>query len=94
MVVSGYGVLQPRVGVELGAANKSQFARIFAGQEGVDPYGSTASDVYHDLFDQGTYTGKGIFDVDAFFTCLEGAVSPKTGSSPTICWRAPISARD
>ena len=72
VVVSGYGVLQPRVGVELGAANKSQFARIFAGQGGVDPYGSTASDVYHDLFDQGTYTGKGIFDVDAFFTCLEG----------------------
>lgn len=72
VVVSGYGLLQPRVGVELNAANRSQFARIFAGQGGVDPYGSTASDVYHDLFDQGTYTGKGIFDVDAFLTCLEG----------------------
>lgn len=38
----------------------------------MDPYGSTASDVYHDLFDQGTYTGKGIFQVEAFFTCLDG----------------------
>ena len=72
VVRAGYGVLQPRVGVELGAANKSQFSRIFAGQGGVDPYGSASSDVYHDLFDQGTYTGKGIFDVDAFLTCLDG----------------------
>ena len=72
VVTAGYGILQPRVGVELEAANKSQFSRIFAGQGGVDPYGSTASDVYHDLFDQGTYTGKGIFDVDAFLTCLDG----------------------
>ena len=46
-------------------------SRIFAGQGGVDPYGSAASDVYHDLFDEGTYTGKGIFDVDVFFTCLD-----------------------
>jgi len=72
IVTSGYGVLQPRVGIELEAANRSQFSRIFAGQGGVDPYGSAASDVYHDLFDQGTYTGKGIFDVDAFLLCLEG----------------------
>lgn len=72
LVVSGYGLLQPRVGVELEAANRSQFSRIFAGQGGVDPYGSAASDVYHDLFDQGTYTGKGIFDVDTFLSCLDG----------------------
>ncbi len=72
VVTSGYGLLQPRVGVELGAANKSQFSRIFAGQGGVDPYGGACSDVYHDLFDQGTFTGKGIFDVDAFFLCLNG----------------------
>lgn len=72
IVTAGYGVLQPRVGVELGSANRSWFSRIFAGQGGVDPYGGTCSDVYHDLFDQGTYTGKGIFDVDAFLTCLDG----------------------
>ncbi|MCI8479177.1 MAG: hypothetical protein HFE97_12750 [Oscillospiraceae bacterium] len=78
IVTAGYGLLQPRVGVELNAANRSQFSRIFAGQGGVDPYGSTTSDVYHDLFDQGTYTGKGIFDVDAFFTCLDGRFPENT----------------
>lgn len=71
VVTSGYGLLQPRVCVNLEAANRSQFSRIFAGQGGVDPYGTAASDVYHDLFDEGTYTGKGIFDVDAFYTCLD-----------------------
>lgn len=78
VVTSGYGLLQPRVGVELSAANKSQFSRIFAGQGGVDPYGGACSDVYHDLFDQGTFTGKGIFDVDAFFTCLNGRLPQNT----------------
>lgn len=71
VVLSGHGILQPRGAVELEAANRSQFSRIYAGQGGVDPYGSAASDVYHDLFDQGIYTGKGIFDVNAFFTCVD-----------------------
>lgn len=72
VVSEGYGLLQPRVGVELSAANRSQFSRIFAGQGGIDPYGGTCSDVYHDLFDRGTYTGKGIFDVEVFSKCLDG----------------------
>lgn len=72
VVTAGYGLLQPRVGVDLKAANRSQFSRIFAGQGGVDPYGGACSDVYHDLFDRGTYTGKGIFDVEAFGQCLDG----------------------
>ena len=72
VVTAGYGLLQPRVGVELGAANRSQFSRIFAGQGGIDPYGGACSDVYHDLFDRGTYTGKGIFDLDAYIRCLDG----------------------
>ncbi len=71
-VRSGYALLQPRVSVELEAANRSLFSRIYGGQGGVDPYGATTSDVYHDLFDQGTYTGKGIFQVDAFYACLDG----------------------
>lgn len=70
-VISGHALFQPRVAVELEAANKSLFSRVYGGLGGVDPYGSTASDVYHDLFDQGSYTGKGIFQVDAFFTCLD-----------------------
>lgn len=72
IVTSGYGLLQPRVGVDLEAANRSFFSRVFGGLGGVDPYGWAASDVYNDLFDQGSYTGKGIFDVEAFDTCLEG----------------------
>jgi len=72
VVTEGYGLLQPRIGVELKAANRSQFSRIFAGQGGIDPYGGACSDVYHDLFDRGSYTGKGIFDVEAFAQCLEG----------------------
>ena len=71
IVTAGHALLQPRVAVELEAANKSFFSRVFGGLGGVDPYGSTASDVYHDLFDQGTYTGKGIFSVDAFHACLD-----------------------
>lgn len=72
VVVRGYGILQPRIDVDLHAANRSQFSRAFAGLGGVDPYGSAASDLYHDRFDQATYTGKGIFDVEAFSNCLEG----------------------
>ena len=72
VVTRGYGLLQPRIGVDLSAANRSQFSRIFAGLGGIDPYGGACSDVYHDLFDRGSYTGKGIFDVEAFSACLDG----------------------
>lgn len=78
VVVNGYGLLQPRVAVDLESANRSQFSRIFAGQGGVDPYASASSDVYHDLFDEGTYTGKGIFDVDTFLTCLDRRIPQNT----------------
>ncbi len=71
VVTAGHALFQPRVAVDLEAANKSFFSRVFGGLGGVDPYGSTASDVYHDLFDQGSYTGKGIFSVEAFDVCLD-----------------------
>ena len=72
VVTAGYGILQPRTAVSLSDAGRTPFARVLAGQGGVDPYGCAASDVYHDLFDRGTYTGKGILDVEAFHTCMEG----------------------
>jgi len=72
VVTQGYGLLQPRMDVDLRAANRSQFARIFAGQGGIDPYGGACSDVYHDLFNRGSYTGKAIFDVECFARCLDG----------------------
>ncbi len=65
-VTRGYGILQPRVGVTLESANWSRFASIFSGHPGVDPYTTAVSDVYQDLFDEGSYTGKGIYDVAAF----------------------------
>jgi cyclic beta-1,2-glucan synthetase len=65
-VVQGYGVLQPRVGVSILSAGVSEFARIYSGRVGVDPYTTAISDVYQDLFGEGIFTGKGIYDVDVF----------------------------
>ena len=73
VVREGCALMQPRIGVDLKAAGRSDFSRIFAGQGGIDPYGAAASDVYQDLFGEGSFTGKGIFDVAAFSTCLDQA---------------------
>lgn len=73
-VVEGYGVLQPRVSVTMTSAAGSLFARTYAGHTGVDPYTTSVSDVYQDLFGEGIYTGKGLYDVDAFMASLEGRV--------------------
>ena len=73
-VVEGYAVLQPRVSVTMASAAGSLFARTYAGHTGVDPYTTAVSDVYQDLFGEGIYTGKGLYDVDAFGAALEGRV--------------------
>ncbi len=73
-VVEGYGILQPRVSVTMTSAVGSAFARIFAGHTGVDPYTSAVSDTYQDLFGEGIFTGKGLYDVDAFMAALDGRV--------------------
>ena len=65
-VTEGYGILQPRVAVSLPAANRSWYARLWASEPGIDPYTRAVSDVYQDLFDEGSFIGKGIYDVDAF----------------------------
>ena len=65
-VVEGYGVLQPRVSFHLTAATRSRFAALLASSAGIDPYSTAVSDVYMDLFGVGSFTGKGIYDVDAF----------------------------
>src|SRR5205807_10411369 len=65
-VVEGYGILQPRVGVSLPSAQRSWFVRLFAGDTGVDPYTRVVSDVYQDAFGEGSFIGKGIYDVDSF----------------------------
>jgi cellobiose phosphorylase len=68
-VVDGYTILQPRVGVSLPSAQRSRFAQLYAGDPGLDPYTRVVSDVYQDLFDEGSFIGKGIYDVDSFETC-------------------------
>jgi cyclic beta-1,2-glucan synthetase len=71
-VVEGYGVLQPRVSFHLTAATHSYFAALLAASGGIDPYSTAASDAYMDLFGRGSFTGKGIYDVDAFEAATGG----------------------
>ena len=81
-VVEGYGVFQPRVSFHLTAATHSRFAALLAASGGIDPYSTAASDAYMDLFGLGSFTGKGIYDVDAF-EAATGAPFPRTRSSAT-----------
>src|SRR5438270_9839631 len=72
-VVEGYAVLQPRVTPSLPIGREgSLFQRLFSSTAGIDPYAAAVSDVYQDLFGEGSYTGKGIYDVDAFEAALAG----------------------
>jgi len=71
-VVEGYAILQPRTPISLVAANRSRFAQLSCGEAGIDPYTREVSDVYQDLFAEGSYVGKGIYDVDAFRQATAG----------------------
>ena len=74
-MTQGYGVLQPRITPTLPAEHGgSIFQRIFSGSAGIDPYASAVSDVYQDLFQEGSFTGKGIYDVDAFSAAMADRV--------------------
>ena len=77
-VTRGYGILQPRISISVVSASRSLFAKIFCGNTGVDPYTTAVSDVYQDLFGEGSYVGKGIYDVDAFEAALTGRVADNT----------------
>lgn len=77
-VVAGYTILQPRTEIKPVSANQSLFARVFAGDTGLDLYTLAVSDVYQDLFGEGIYVGKGIYDVDAFERSLAGRVPDNT----------------
>ncbi|MNV51145.1 hypothetical protein D3C71_1431840 [compost metagenome] len=69
-VVRGYGILQPSVGTSLGGRRSSRYSRMFGSEPGIDPYTRTVSDVYQDLFGEGSFVGKGIYDVEAFELAL------------------------
>ena len=71
-VTEGYGILQPRVAVSLPGTNRSRYARLWGSEPGIDPYTRAVSDVYQDVFGEGSFIGKGIYDVDAFERSLKG----------------------
>ena len=71
-VTEGYGILQPRVAVSLPSTNRSDYARLFGSEPGIDPYTRAVSDVYQDLFGEGSFIGKGIYEVEAFERALDG----------------------
>lgn len=73
-VVAGYGILQPRVAVSLAGLNASLYVQLYGGDPGIDPYTNTVSDVYQDVFGEGSFIGKGIYDVDAFEASLKGQI--------------------
>jgi cellobiose phosphorylase len=71
LVSDGYGILQPRVSASLPSTNRSVYARLYGGEPGIDPYTRAISDVYQDLFSEGSFIGKGIYDIDAFERSLK-----------------------
>ena len=78
-VVAGYAVLQPRVTPALPVGREgSLYQHVFSSMHGIDPYAAAVSDVYQDLFGEGSYAGKGIYDVDAFEAALADRVPDST----------------
>jgi cyclic beta-1,2-glucan synthetase len=78
-IIDGYAILQPRITPSLPIGREgSIYQRIFSGPGGMDPYAAAVSDVYQDLFGEGSYTGKGIYDVDAFEQALHDRIPPNT----------------
>src|SRR5438045_2131217 len=71
IVVAGYGILQPRVGVSVQSASRSRLAGLYSGETGFDIYTRAISDVYQDLYGEGIFAGKGIYEVDTVFRVLD-----------------------
>ena len=78
LVIDGYGLLQPRVGVGLLETRKSVFTKIFSGLGGTDSYTNAISDFYQDNFEEGIFTGKGIYDLKIFSEVLNGEIPENT----------------
>ena len=75
-IVSGYGILQPRVAIPLPSPKQfTLFHWLFAGQCGIDPYSAASSEVYQDIFGEGTFTGKGLLNVQAMQAVLSGRLA-------------------
>lgn len=70
IIVDGHALIQPRVGIDLEESRKSLFSKIYAGAGGTDSYTNAISDIYQDSFDEGIFTGKGIYDLELFHKIL------------------------
>ena len=77
-VIDGYGLIQPRVGVNIDVSYKNMFTKIFAGSGGIDSYTNAISDTYQDNFGEGIFTGKGIFDLETYLKVLDGDIPENT----------------
>ncbi|QCX34529.1 glycosyl transferase family 36 [Caloramator sp. E03] len=78
IVTEGYGIIQPRIGINIDVTIKSIFNCIFASNAGIDPYSSAMSDLYQNIFNEGIFTGKGIYDIDIYRKCLNDAIPDNT----------------
>ena len=78
IVIDGYGIMQPRVGINLDISYKTMFTKIFAGAGGIDSYTNAVSDIYQDNFKEGIFTGKGIYDLKIFSKVLKNEIPENT----------------
>ena len=78
LVISGHALLQPRVGIDLMSSTKSLYTKIYAGAGGVDVYANAISDIYQDNFEEGIFTGKGIYDLKVFSKILNNEIPENT----------------
>lgn len=78
VVIDGYGIMQPRIGVNLDISYKTLFTKIFAGAGGTDSYTNAISDIYQDNFQEGIFTGKGIYDLEVYSQVLENQIPENT----------------
>ena len=81
-LAGSYTIIQPRVSPSLPSTSASPFSRLFADAVGIDPYTKAVSDVYQDLAGEGSYHGKGIYDVRAFSRVLSGQVPGRVAAEP------------
>ena len=78
VVVEGHALMQPRIGIDLDSSRRTLFTKIYAGMGGIDAYSGAISDIYQDNFGEGTFTGKGIYDLKVFNKVLENAIPEDT----------------
>ena len=84
IVAEGYAMIQPKISVNLEKINSSFFTRIFSGQTGFDPDTQAHSDIFQDLFDEGSFTGQGIYNIDIYREALGHSFPDNAVLSPDL----------